>query len=86
MIDIKENFKSSHTNNMWCKTCSLFTETQQHLVDCQSIKNKLNGIVKFEELKYNMIYGKTKEQEFYDKNYTIILASRKVILESEQQE
>ena len=49
-------------------------------------QNKLNGIVKFEELKYNMIYGKTKEQELYDKNYTIILASRKVILESEQQE
>ena len=86
MIDVKENFKSSHTNNMWCKTCSLFTETQQHLVDCQSIKNKLHGIVKFEELKYNMIYGKTKEQEFYAKNYTLILAARQDILESEQQE
>ena len=38
MIDVKENFKSANRNNMWCKTSHLFTETQQHLIDCPELR------------------------------------------------
>ena len=32
MINVKGNYSSSNTNNMWCKLCLLFTENQQHLI------------------------------------------------------
>ena len=56
MIDVKESFKSSHMNNMWCKMCHLFKETQRHLFDCPKIREKLEGIVEFRKLNYNMIF------------------------------
>ena len=81
MIDVKDNFSSSHTNNKWCKTCFLFSETQQHLVDCPTIRQKLKGLVKFENLTYNMIFGSTKNQEIFAKNYTLILNARQDIID-----
>ena len=43
MIDVKGNFHSGNKDNMWCRICYLFTETQQHLVDCSPITDKLRG-------------------------------------------
>ena len=63
MIDVKDNFKTSHKNNTWCRNCYLFRETQQHLVDCPAIRRRLNGIVKFENMHYSMIFGPLKNQE-----------------------
>ena len=31
MISVKNNFKAANIHNMWCQTCVLFTETQEHL-------------------------------------------------------
>ena len=42
MVDVKENFKSSNNENMLCRLCSTFSETQQHLLDCSLIREKLN--------------------------------------------
>ena len=76
MINVKENFKTNFTQNRWCRICFLFKETQQHLVDCPPIRKRLNGLVKFENLKYNMIFGTLKNQEIFAKNYTLILSAR----------
>ena len=86
MIDVKESFRSSHKNNMWCKICHLFKETQQHLVDCPQIRQKLDGIVEFGKLNYNMIYGSIENQELFAKNYTLILNAREDIIEKQLQE
>ena len=83
MIDVKDNFKTSHKNNTWCRNCYLFRETQQHLVDCPAIRRRLNGIVKFENMHYSMIFGPLKNQELYAKNYTIILSARDDLLSDE---
>ena len=83
MIDVKDNFKTSHKNNTWCRNCYLFRETQQHLVDCPAIRRRLNGIVKFENMHYSMIFGPLKNQELYAKNYTIILSARDDLLSEE---
>ena len=56
MIDVKENFKSSSSQSMWRRTCYIFRETQQHLLECPPIKMKLKDIVDFESLSYNMIF------------------------------
>ena len=79
MIDVKENFKSNQ-ENIWCKLCLLFSETQQHLLHCPKIKEKLNGIVNFESLNIEMAYQSIENQEKIAKNYTIILNARKDIL------
>ena len=81
MINVKDNFNSSHTNKKWCKTCFLFSETKQHLVDCPPIRQKLKGLVKFENLTYNMIFGSTKNQEIFAKNYTLVLNARQDIID-----
>ena len=70
---------------MWCRTCLLFVETQQHLVNCPKIRTKLNGIVNFEDMKYEMIFGTLENQEFFAKNYTLILNARDDIISNMQQ-
>ena len=84
MIDMKQNVKRGNENNMWCKICHLANESQQHLINCPPLHTKLKGIVKFESLKYDMIYGTLKEQEKFAQNYTIILNARQDILDSEK--
>ena len=37
MIDVKANFPSTNQDNLWCKLCFLFPETQQHLLECPEI-------------------------------------------------
>ena len=80
MIDVKDNFKSTNRNNMWCKTCQLFIETQQHLIDCPEIRIKTKHLMKHKELNYNMISGPIEQQEKFAKKYHLILKARKEIL------
>jgi hypothetical protein len=86
MIDVKDNFQSSHKNNMWCRICNLFTETQQHLVDCPPIREKLKGLVKFENIDYSIIFKSIRSQEIFAKSYTVILNARKDILSPENED
>ena len=80
MIDVKENFKSSHENNMWCRTCSMFRETQQRLIDCAAIRERARGLIDFHNLDVSMAFKSIINQEKLAKNYTIILNARNEIL------
>ena len=71
MIEVKENFKSSH-ENLLCRLCLLCTETQQHLIDCTIIRQKLRGVVDFDILKLEMAFQSIKNQEILAKSYTIV--------------
>ena len=84
MINVKANFKSSHTNNMWCRLCLLFTETQQHLLECPVIRLKTKHLINFKDISYDMIFGNTGNQEIIAKKYQIILKARDDILESDE--
>ena len=79
MIDVKENFKSGH-ENMSCRLCFRTSESQQHLLDCPKIRERLNGVIKFEDLKIEMAFQSLKNQELLARNYTIILNARKDML------
>ena len=79
MIDVKENFKSSH-ENMYCRLCLIQRETQDHLISCPKIREKLTGMIKFETLNMNMAYQSIKDQELLAKNYTIILNARQDLI------
>ena len=55
MIDVKANFKSSH-ENLLCNLCMLACESQAHLINCTKIREKLKGIIEFENLSTKMAY------------------------------
>ena len=61
-VDVKENNSSSHRDNMWCRTCYLFPESQQHLFQCTEIRSKFQ-MVDFMDLNYEMIFGNLQNQE-----------------------
>ena len=71
-IDVKKNQESSHKNNMWCRACCLFTESQEHLLDCHEIRKRLS-YVDFSEISYKMIFGNLTEQEKIAKSYNLVL-------------
>ena len=78
-IEVKGNQKSSYKDNMLCKTCSTAEETQQHVFECEQIRNKL-GYVDFSGLNYEMIFGRVEDQEKFTKVYHVVLKARDDIL------
>ena len=80
MINVKTNFGSS--DDMWCRLCHLFTETQQHLLECPVIRIKTKHIINFKNLDHNMIFGTLENQEIIARNYQIILKARTDIMEN----
>ena len=72
MIDVKENFKSNY-ENLSCRVCFIFSESQQHLLDCSIIREKLKDVVEFESLNIEMAHQSLESQELLAKYYTIIL-------------
>ena len=81
MIDVKCNMKSFYTQNLWCRTCYLFPESQEHLMQCITLVDKLKDNTCFQTLEYNMIFGKLQDQVRIAKYYTTILKTRLDVLE-----
>ena len=83
MISVKNNFRNGNSD-MWCMTCMVHFETQQHLTYCFPIRQKLSGVVNFSEFSYEDRNGTLTEQENFAKQYTLILKARQDILEARQ--
>ena len=81
MIDVKANFSSANTDNMWCKLCHLFTETQRHLLECPVIKSRTKNVIDYKGVDYQMIFGDIKNQVKIAKIYQTILEARKDLLD-----
>ena len=84
MVEVKGNFKNAHRDNMWCRLCHLFSETQQHLLECPVLRVNLKNVIKFQELDIDMIFGGICNQEKFVKKYLLILQKRKDLLEKEE--
>ena len=80
MINVKQNFKSSHKENIWCRTCYLFPESQQHLTICSAIKSRMKHLINFSELDHQMIFQNVERQEKFTKNYLLILKAREEMI------
>jgi hypothetical protein len=81
MIDLKENLRSYHMDNLWCRSCFLFPESQSHLLQCPPIVRKLSHLVDLKTIDYNMIFGKVENQIKITKVYTLALEARMDIIE-----
>ena len=86
MINVKLNFKSSHRENIWCQTCHLFPESQQHLTVCPTLKSRTKYLVDFNQLDHNMIFQKLERQEKFAKNFHLLLKAREEIMMSETEQ
>ena len=71
---------SVQPNNMWCKLCLLFTETQQHLLECPFLRIRTKNLIDFKEADYPMIFENLKNQEKIAKNYKILIEARKDLM------
>ena len=58
----------------------MFSETQQHLIDCAAIRERVGGLIDFHNLDVSMAFKSIINQEKLAKNYTIILNARNEIL------
>ena len=81
MINVKGNFSSAHASNMWCKLCLLFTETQQHLLECPELRLRTKNLIDFKNANYEMIFSGLKNQEKIAKIYKILIAARSDMLD-----
>ena len=86
MINVKLNFKSSHRENIWCQTCHLFPESQQHLTVCPTLKSRTKHLVDFNQLDHNMIFQKLERQEKFAKNFHLLLKAREEMIISETEQ
>ena len=71
-IDVKGNQESSFKDNLWCRKCHMFPESQKHIFECQKIRKQLD-FIEFRNLKYEMIFGQLEGQELFAKNYHLML-------------
>ena len=79
MVEVKENFKSSYDNE-WCRLCLVSRETQRHLLDCIKVRDKLRGVVNFENLKIEMAYQSIDKQELLAKSFNIVVNTWKDLI------
>ena len=81
MIDVKQNFGSYHKENMWCKTCYLFQDTQKHLLQCPPIIEKLKNLIDFNSVNHGMIFDSNENQVKIVKVFSMILNTRQNIID-----
>ena len=82
-VNIKDNQKSTYKDNPWCRTCSLFNETQEHVFQCSEIRTKVKHLnLNFNSVSYQMIYGNLEKQEKFVKIYQVLLETRSDILQN----
>ena len=81
MIDVKQNFSSIYKENMWCRTCYLFQESQEHLLKCSVIVDRLKQSINFSTAKYCMLFKSEEEQIKITKVFSLVLKTRKSIIE-----
>ena len=73
MINVKANFS---LDNLCCKACLLFKETQEHLIECPSIRTIVRHLIKFSAFDINMIFGILGQQEKFANILHIVLEAR----------
>ena len=74
-IGVKDNQESSYKNNLWCRTCCIVKESQQHIFECHAIRKKLH-YVNFQNCNYQMIFGKLDDQVKIAKLFQLVLNAR----------
>ena len=82
-VNLKDNHKSSHRENPWFQTCFLFSETQEHILECTPIRNKVKQLnLDFKSVNYQVLFWSLLNQEKLAKVYKILLEARNDLLKT----
>ena len=77
-LDVKQNFKSAY-QNPWCLSCGLFPESQDHILQCPELTQKLFYIKgKTSKLSGNDVYKSLDKQLVITNIYSDLLDIREV--------
>ena len=71
-----------YIGNLSCNLCKKAEDNQQHLFQCETIKNELPELADT-KIKYEQIYGTLKEKREVSKLLNTICKIREKILETE---
>ena len=84
-LDVKLNFKRAH-QNPWCLPCALFPESQDHILQCPELTQKLSYIKgKTSKLSGNDVYKNLDKQLVITNIYSDLLDIREVAYRNELQ-
>lgn len=57
MYSVKANFKTQYQNNLDCRLCKKFTESQDHLFECLELKKAIPELKSNSSVEYKHIFG-----------------------------
>ena len=85
-IDCKMNFKNKYDkNNLNCSVCEEEEETQEHLLNCKILNEKLKIIENSQEnVQYEDIFADHKKQKVVTSKFEKLLNIRRLLLENNQ--
>ena len=76
------NYKNQFGSDIWCLTCGLYPEQQQHIIQCFVLRERVNHLIDLDNYSYNDIHGNLSEQEGIAKVYTLLMDTRKDLLDN----
>jgi hypothetical protein len=82
MVGVKGNFSGLYRNNLKCSFGCNENETQEHLLDCNFLVNKLEDKSILAESEYSDLFGNINQQVEITKCYSEILEIRERFIET----
>ena len=81
----RNNFKTMHPVYQSCPLCELVPDTQEHALECKTIKEYMtrNELEELQSVRYEHLFGSTEEQAALSAVYINILSIRDRLLEEE---
>ena len=80
MLQVKNNFKNQHVN-FQCDLCNNAEETQQHLLDCQTIIDNCEDLYNDSSVQYEDIFSQNPEKILkVTKLFAAVTKTRNILL------
>ena len=84
MTNVKKNFSNQFRSNLTCMLGCNEIESQEHLLDCIFIQDKLEDKYKLVESEYSDLFGTVKQQCEIVKIFSEIFEIRQILTEAQQ--
>ena len=84
MTKVKKNFSNQFNNNLLCKLGCSDMDSQEHLLECIYIQDKMKDKSTLAETEYSDLFGTVKQQCDIVKIFSEILEIREVMTEAQE--
>ena len=83
MTNVKSNFSSKFQQNLSCMFGCIAEENQNHLLDCESIQNRMEDKSELAEIKYSDLFQEIEQQVQITRTYAKIFKIREELIPSQ---